>query len=231
MSLETEGTIDPTAGASAGASAEGQPAAGTQAQTTTPAGRSYSDADMAAARRSFQAESQREWTRREQALRSELESRFITREQPKPNDPWSQFDPSVAAAIRAAVEHEIQARVTPFQQQQEDLQLRNDEAELKSKYPDYGKNRTDILEFAVQHNIADLDTAYRAWKFDELSQLDPKKIGQAAVAEHIKKKTTQATSTPSVEGRGGGSPSTKQAFKSREDMDDAVIAMLEAGNA
>ena len=194
-----------------------------------PAARTYSDADMANARRAFQADSQREWQRREAAIRAEFEQRFVPREQPKATDPWSQFDPTVAGPLKALFEHEFQSRLSPFQQQQEDLAFSRDELEVRNRYPDYGENRADILEFAVQNGIVNLDAAYHAWRSMNRWQ-DPDEIGKAAVAAYTRKKTAQASRTPAVEGRGGGAPSSKQQPKSREEMDAIAEEMLRAAN-
>lgn len=221
----TEGTQDPTPGDSGGADGQGQQ--GTQAPQT-PAARSYSDADMAAARRSFEAQSKRERESALAAVRAEYEQRFAPK--PAANDPWSALDPQVAQTLKSLFEHELSQRFAPVQQQQEDIAFRNDEAELRGKYSDYAKNRLAVLEYGVQNGIANLEQAYRAWKFDELSTIDPKKIGQDAIASYTKRKTAQASSTPAVEGRGGGAPSSKQNFKTREEMDEAVIDMVRAAN-
>lgn len=224
----TEGTQDPTPGDNGGA--DGQAQQGTQAPQT-PAARTYSDADMAAARRSFEVQSRREREAALAAVRAEYEQRFAPK--PTTDDPWSQFDPTVAAAFRKVLEHEFGTRLAPLQTiqtQQEDIAFRNDEAEIRSKYPDYAKNRVAVLEYGVQNGIVNLEQAYRAWKYDELSSLDPKKIGQDAIANYTKRKTAQASGTPAVEGRGGGAPSSKQNFKSREEMDEAVIEMVKAAN-
>lgn len=221
----TEGTQDPTPGDNGGA--DGQTQQGTQAPQA-PAARTYSDADMAAARRSFEQQSRRERESALAAVRAEYEQRFA----PKPavDDPWSQFDPAVAQAMRKVLDHELSQRFAPVQQQQEDIAFRNDEAEIRGKYPDYAKNRVAVLEYGVQNGIANLEQAYRAWKYDELSTIDPKKIGQDAIASYTKRKTAQASGTPAVEGRGGGAPSSKQQPKTREEMDEAVVEMLKAAN-
>jgi hypothetical protein len=219
----TTGTQDPTGGEQPGsqsASQQGTPA------PQAPAGRSFSDADMAAARRSWEADSQR----REARLRQEFTQQFIPREQPKPNDPYAAFDPQVAAALQAAID----ARLQPFQQfqkqaqdRQDDLDFRNEEVDVRTKYPDYAKNRAEILEFAVKNGIATPDAAYHAWR--SMNQWpDEKAIRNDERTKYYAKKTAQAAGTPSVEGRGGGAPSSKQPFKSREDMDEAAMAMIQA---
>lgn len=220
--FETDGTTQ-TPGENGG-TADGQQQSTPAPQA--PAGRSFTDADMAAARRSWEADARKS----EQRLRQELSQQFIPREQPKPNDPWSKFDPQVAAAMREVMEHEFQQRLTPFKAQQDDIAFRNDEAEIRTRYPDYSANRLAVLEFGVQHGIADIEQAYRSWKYDQLATVDPKRIGQDAVAAYLKKKTAQAVQTPASEGRGGAAPSSQQKFKTREEMDEAVLEMIHAAD-
>lgn len=201
--------------------------AGTQAEPIqpAPAGR-YTDADMAAARRSFEADA----SRREARLRAEFESRYVPKEQPKPSDAWEELlDPSIAPKFRAALEAEFERRNAPIRQQQEDLAFKNDEARISAKYPDYSKNRDAILAFAVQAGIGNVDVAYHAWRSQTQWQ-DPEAIGKKYLADYQKKKSAQASSTPAVEGRGGGAPSSKQNLKTREEMDEAVEAMLRSAN-
>lgn len=223
MSFDPNLEADPTAGDNAGSQEQVQ-----QPQPVTqPAGRTYTDADMASFRRSQQAE----WDRREARIRSEFEQRYVPREQPKPTSPFGELlDPTVTPKFEAALEAYLSTRLAPFQQNQEDLSFSRDEAEIRAKYKDYGPNRADILNFAVQNEIVNLDAAYRAWKYDELSKIDPEKIGRDAVAKHVNRKAAQSAGTPSVEGRGGGAPSSKQNLKTREEMDEAVEAMLRSAN-
>jgi len=213
---------NPTSGANDGASGEqyeSPPA------PQAPAARTYNDADMANARRSFETQSKRERESALAAVRSEYEQRFNPK--PQSNDPWAAFDPNVAQAIRAAMESEFTSRLTPFREQQEDISFRNDEAEIRGKYPDYAKNRTAVLEFGVQNGIGNIEQAYRAWKYDELSALDPDAIGKAAVASYTQKKNRQASNTPSVEGKGGGAPSSRQPLpKDRDELDAMAMAMF-----
>lgn len=216
---------DPTSGANDGASGEQQSAPVQQAQTRTYTQSDY-DRQFADARRSWEHQSKREREAALAAVRAEYEQRLSPK--PQNNDPWSQLDPSVANVLRGIFQHELETRLTPFKQQQEDIAFRNDEAEIRAKYPDYAKNRAAVLEFGVQHGIADLDAAYRAWKYDELAQLDPDAIGKAAIAAYTKKKTQQASATPSVEGKGGGAPSSAQKIKTWDDADEAAKDIFRA---
>lgn len=202
-------------------------------QPAQPVGRTYTDQDMAAARRSFE----RDAAQRESRLRADFESRFVAREQPKPTSPWSDLlAPDIEPKFQAALDAAIAAKLAPYQQNQEELAFSRDEAEIKAKYKDYTANRVDILNFAVENEIVNLDTAYRAWKYDELSKIDPEKIGRDAVAKHVNRKAAQSAGTPSVEGRGGGAPSSKQSFQGkdgkldRDAMDRAAEEMFRSAN-
>lgn len=228
---------DPTAGAgapsgdpAAGEQGTQQPSGSTQAPSgqQQPAGRTYTDSDMANARRSWQREQERALTQ----LRQEFEQKYVPRPTPQPEDPWAAFDPDVAKTLKAVMERELETRLEqrlkPFQylqQTTQQLAFQNEEARIKSQYPDYEKNRTAVLEFAVEHGIPNLDMAYRAWKFDELSKIDPKKIAADAVKDYTTKKTAQASTTPALEGRGGGAPPSKQPLKDYEDMDRAAAEL------
>lgn len=221
MALDSSLTdADPTPGVDGGISGEQQ---GTPAPQT-PAARTYNDNDMANARRSFETQSKRERESALAAVRAEYEQRFAPK--PQSNDPWSRLDPTVAEVLKGIFQHEMETRLTPFKEQQEDISFRNDEAEIRAKYPDYAKNRAAVLEFGAQNGIGNIEQAYRAWKYDELSQLDPDAIGKAAVASYTKKKTQQASTTPAVEGKGGGAPSSAQKIKTWDDADEAAASIF-----
>lgn len=211
---ELEGT-DPTSGENDGSQEPTQPT-----QPQAPAGR-YTDSDMANARRSFEAD----FARREAKIRAEYEQRSAPR--PTSPDPWSGFEPTVAQQLKAAMEAEFNARFTPIKQQQDDLAFRNEESAVKAKYKDYEENRLAILEFAVQNGIPRVEVAYHAWRSQNKWQ-DPDAIGKKAIADHLRKKTAQSVATPSVEGRGGGAPSSKQKYKDRDEMDEAAKALFRA---
>jgi hypothetical protein len=234
-------TEDPNAGGQDGGTSVATQDPGTQ--TDSSAGRTYSEAELRSTLDSQMANARRSWdfetNRRLERERQNWERQYRPQASPsaKP-DPWAGFDPEVQQRLRAAIDAELEARTAPlnerlsaFQQQQEDIAFANDEARIGAKYPDYQKNRAAILEFAVANGIPNLDMAYRSWKYDELSKIDVKKIERDAVSNHLKRKSAQAVSTPAVEGRGGGTPSSKQTFKSREEMDDAAVELLREMNA
>jgi hypothetical protein len=218
---------DPTAGENAGAPSD-PVASGTQAPPA-PAARTYSDSDMANARRSWEATARREREAALAAIRSEYESRSAPK--PADDDPWSEFDPQVAARLKAALERTLQTHLSPLKQAQNDLAFARDENEMRTKYSDYSDNRAAILQFAVENGIRNLDTAYRAWKYDSLSKIDPKAIARDAVAEHIKKKQKQSAETPAVEGRGGGAPSSAKKYKDRDEMEADALDLITQANA
>lgn len=191
------------------------------AAPAAPPERTYNDADMANARRSFESGQ----SRREAAIRAEYEERLAPK--PTPEDPWSTFDPQVSAALRAALDHEWNSRMGPVKQQQDDIAFRNDEVAVKAQFPDYEKNRSEILNYAVQNKIVNLNAAYHAWR-SENKWPDVDAGNKAYLAAHLKKKAAQSVGTPVVEGRGGGAPSGKQTYKDRDQMDEAAKALFRA---
>lgn len=232
MSIEIQ--PNPTAGAGTDPAAgnAGQPPAVTPPPGgQPPAARTYTDADMASARRSFEADAKRQRDVALATARAEWERVNAPRSQP--DDPWSALDPEAARVLRTILESEFTTRLTPFQQrtmqQTDDLAFAAEEATMREKHKDYKDNRTAILEFAVENGIRNLDMAYRAWKYDELSKIDPAALKKQGEQEYIKKKTQQASTTPAVEARGGGAPSGgKQQLKDYDDMDAAAAEMFRA---
>lgn len=224
------GNQDPTAGDNAGADgSQGDQSdqTGTQPEQQTPAERTYRqsefDSHMAGARRSWEAQAQRERAAIEQRIRQEYEQR----QQRPANDPWSSFDPNVAQALRQALAAELDQRITPMRDQQEDLTLRNEESAVSAKYRDYAENRNEILEFAVANGIPNVEVAYHAWRSQNRWQ-DPDAIGKAAVAAYTKRKIRQSDTTPSVEGRGGGAPTSARKIKDFDDADEAAKELFRA---
>lgn len=217
---ESFGNTDPTPGEYGGTEGSSEPS--TQAPQA-PAERTYRqsefDGHMANARRSWEAQAGRERQSALDAVRQEYERKQSP--QPSRQDPWSAFDPSVSTALRAALQAEFDQRMAPVREQQEDISLRNEESEAKGKYPDYAENRADILEFAIQNGIPNVEVAYHAWRSQNRWQ-DPDVIGKAAVAAYTKRKSAQSSTTPSVEGRGGGAPTSAKKVKSWDDADEAA---------
>src|SRR6185503_3105718 len=84
------------------------------------------------------------------------------------DDPWSAFDPEVAAALKSVFDQEFQTSAQPYLDQltreAEDRAFAADEQRMRAIYPDYEKQRAAVLNFAVDNNIADLDLAYRAFR-------------------------------------------------------------------
>lgn len=239
MSFDPNLATDPNAGGQDGGSTVETADPGTR---TEPAARTYSEAEVRSYLDSQMANARRSWdfetNKRLERERKNWEAQYRQPQAPAKADPWEDIDPEAARRLRAVMDAELERRIAPvnerlakYQQAQEDLAFANDEAKISAKYPDYQKNRTAILEFATANRIFDLDNAYRSWKYDELSKIDVNKIKREAVSEHLKKKTAQSVSTPAVEGRGGGAPSSKQQFKSREEMDDAALELVRTMNA
>jgi hypothetical protein len=142
-------------------------------------------------------------------------------QQQDPNSPWARFDPSIVDALKGALSGEIATAVAPYRQQIAASNLAAAEAKLASEHPEYQKVRAHVLNFAVEHRIPDLDIAFRAYSYQDRAQIE-----RDAVANYTKKKVKQAVSTPSVEGRGGGAPSSRQKYKSRDDMDAAAAQLF-----
>jgi len=208
--------------------------------TYTP--RTYSDADMARARSSFEAKAQRrqeqaianavaaaqaEWNQQLEAWwqQQQGQQQYETQQpqQPQdPNSPWSRFTPDVAEELKAALDQTL----APVQQRQAALAQQADEARVAAKYgSDFLKNRDAVLAYANANQIGTWDAAFRAWKFEDRATIE-----MQAVSNYLKKKASTSARTPSVEGRGGGAPSSKQQFKSRDEMDEHVIDTLRRAN-
>lgn len=216
--------------------------AGTEVETqenaapSAPAERTYTkaqyDAEFANARRSWEYQTEQRLAKERQAWQK------AQAPQPQSDDPWSALDPNVAAAFRKIFDRELQKSIEPFktaqetyQQQQEDLAFKSEEADLKAKYPDYAKNRAAVLEFAVANSIPNAEAAFHAWR--SMTQWD--KNASMAVTAHLAKKASQSARTPSTEGRGGGAPTSKQSFRDAKTgkldydaMDEAAKEMFRA---
>jgi len=197
--------------------------------------RTYTDADMARARRSYQAEAARRQEAAIAAAQAEWQRQFEewysaqgaqqaqqAQPQPEPNSPFSRFDPTVAAELQAGLTQAL----APYQQRQAALAQQAEEARAAAKYgPDFLKNRDAVLQFAKENGITTWDVAYRAFKYSDRAQIEREAIGA-----YVKKKAATSARTPSVESRGGGAPSGRQNFKNREEMDEHVIDTLRRAN-
>lgn len=226
--LESDSTSTPEGDSGGSQSSQADP--GTSA---APTGRTYSEAEynrqFADARRAWEYNTQQQIQRERQKWEREMASRQTP---PAQQDPWSGFDPEVQQRLRAAIEAELEGRTAPlreqlqsFQQRQDDIALRNDEAQLSSRFPDYQKNRAAVLEFAVANGIPNVEAAFHAWR-SMYQWPDVAAIERSAVSQHVKRKVGQSVRTPSVEGRGGGAPSSKQDFKDRDEMDAAAAQIF-----
>lgn len=94
-------------------------------------------------------------------------------------------DPEVAStfnAIPTAQEEMIQN----MQNQIAELQLRNEVAGLKAKYPDFKEE--DVLKYAGERRILDLEVAYKAIKADELAKAktEEKPVDMEALKKQIR---------------------------------------------
>jgi hypothetical protein len=80
-------------------------------------------------------------------------------------DPWDQFDPEVARALKAVFKHTFDNTLKPMQDEAEDLAFAAEEDRMRSIYGEaYDRHRFQILEFAAQNGITNLDVAVRAYR-------------------------------------------------------------------
>jgi hypothetical protein len=119
-------------------------------------------------------------------------------------DPYSAFDPAVAQALRSVFGHEIEQAFAPLrerlravdeqaraeaQQAQDaadDESLKQTETRMRSKYADYGANRTTVLEFAIQNGISDLEQAFHAWRgLNAPAEVSPAPVATDAKSERV----------------------------------------------
>jgi hypothetical protein len=242
MSLDPNTEAEAEAPESDGQQLEPQADSAAPVEQPAPQERTYSQQEfnyhMGRARKSFEADAQRrqeaainaaqiEWQQRfdEWAKQSTTRERYVPQDQPKqdPNSPWARFDPDAADALRSVLSGEIESAVAPYRQQIAASNLAAEEAKLAGQYPDYQKVRAHVLNFAVANRILDLDLAYKAFKYQDRAAIE-----RDAIAGYVKKKVRQSSQTPSVEGRGGGAPSSKQGYKNRDQMDEAAAQLFRA---
>jgi hypothetical protein len=85
-------------------------------------------------------------------------------EESQDSDPWSNFDPEVAGALRAVLQHEIDQQTAPFRQAEADRNLKADEDRMRAVYPEYERNRLAILTHGLDRGITNIEDAFHAWR-------------------------------------------------------------------
>lgn len=83
-----------------------------------------------------------------------------------PDDPWSELlEPEISQRFRAALEREFDARLRPFDEAEEDRAFAQDEARMRQIYgAAYDRIRPKLLNFAVEQQIVDLESAFHAYR-------------------------------------------------------------------
>lgn len=97
-----------------------------------------------------------------------------------------EFDnPEVAQKFKE-VPTQQESVISDMQNQLAELKLRNEVAELKTKYPDFDENK--VLPYAGQRGIYDLESAYKAIKADEfvIAKANEKPVDMEAMRKQIR---------------------------------------------
>lgn len=87
-------------------------------------------------------------------------------------------------------------------EQIEDINLDRELSRLTSKYPDFGPNEDTILRIALAERTSP-ETAYKAFKYDHVSQIDTKAIEKNAVDKYLQSLSKSSANSPRIEGEGG----------------------------
>lgn len=127
-------------------------------------------------------------------------------------------NPQILEAMRASDNPEVADRfnaiptaqeemIQNMQNQIAELQLRNEVAELKAKYPDFKEE--DVLKYAGERRILDLEVAYKAIKADELANakteekpVDMEALKKQIREELIKEMEEDKSATSTIVGKG-----------------------------
>lgn len=207
---------DPTAGVTAGSEGSdgGQ---GEQAQNA-PAARTYTDADMAAARRSWDYQAKREREAALTAVREEYERRIAAGQSPAAAaQQAAKFDPQVQDALRSWFQENFGSSLDGLRESQIRQDINLGLTTFQSRHPELSTAQVnDILEAATQFGDAVmnatpidrlLDMAYLQYKYGNFDEASFKK---AAVDEYLKGKAKTA-SVPRPQGSGGSVLGQKKA--------------------
>jgi len=78
------------------------------------------------------------------------------------SSPWDAVDDEVQSVLRPIFELEVGNRVRPLQEAEHDRQLAAQIKRLSGKYKDFGPRQAEIIRFALQRRLPDLEVAYHA---------------------------------------------------------------------
>lgn len=218
---------NPTSGANDGSNGadSGQDGGAASAQQNPSGERTYTqrdwDSQFAAARRSWEYQSQRERQAAVEAVRTEYERRLAAGQSPAQAQAGAQastkFDPTVDSALKAWFQENYGQTLNSFREGQVRSEVQLGLGQFQTRHPELTAEQVnDVLESATKFGDAVMnatpmdklmDMAYLQWKY---GNFDEKKFKQEAVDEYVKTKTKTAA-VPRPQGSGNGVVAQKRA--------------------
>ena len=117
-------------------------------------------------------------------------------------------DPTAYQEMNNFVPDEMTKKMQEFEEFMVEQQYQKVVSVMKSKYSDYDEDK--VLEFAEEHDIADLEVAYKALSADSKPKFDVEaertKLREQIKAELMKEMRENASSTSTIVGSGGDVP-------------------------
>ena len=220
------GDTNPTSGANDGSNGADGGQADASGQQQNPSGeRTYTqrdwDSQFAAARRSWEYQSQRERQAAVDAVRQEYERRLAAGQSPAQAQAGAQasakFDPTVDSALKAWFQENYGQTLNQFREGQVKAEVQLGLGQFQSRHPELTPEQVnDVLEAATKFGDAVMnatpmdklmDMAFLQWKY---GSFDEKKFKQEAIDEYVKTKTKTAA-VPRPQGSGNGVVAQKRA--------------------
>jgi hypothetical protein len=117
-------------------------------------------------------------------------------------------DPTAYQEMNNFVPDEMTRKMQEFEEFMVEQQYQKVVQTMKTKYSDYDEEK--VLEFAEQHDIADLEVAYKALSADSKPKFDLEaertKLREQIKAEVMKEMRENASNTSTIVGSGGDVP-------------------------